>query len=243
MSAAALAEYLIFRADQQETVLHNSRFSSPPVVTPHSEAMTAIRAYNADPSRSRATLDKVKEALKVKATDLSLRPKAREEALRCLETIELFERAENPFGLRPMRIEEAPRFAPIDVNGLLLSIQPDLLARGPADQVGGIIFRPQKAPDPEACRLEETRRQRGDHRREMARYMLAMLQMTFEKQGDYLGRFDRTCCFIADIRMAERVEFPTEDYSARVRAIMAAGRQISRQWDDIEPRPSALAKD
>lgn len=90
MSAAALAEYLIFKADQQETVLHNSRFTSPPVVLPHSEAMTAIRSYCADYRRSRATLDNVKAILNVMSADLSIRPKQREEALRCLETIDLF---------------------------------------------------------------------------------------------------------------------------------------------------------
>jgi hypothetical protein len=243
MSAAALAEYLIFRADQQETVLHNSRFASPPVVVAHSDAMTAIRAYNTDPNRSKASLDMVKNSLKVRSADLSIRPKAREEALRCLETIDLFELAENALGLRPLRIEEAQRFALMDINGLLLSVQADLIVRGPSIQVGAVMFRPQKAPDPESCRLEETRRQRGEHRREMARYMLTMMQMAFEKQGAHLGTFERDLTFVADIRLGERIPFPTEDYASRVRAIMAAGKQIERQWDDIEPRKSVLAKD
>src|SRR5438067_1331316 len=91
LPAAALAEYLILRPDQQDTVLHNSRFSSPP----HA-----------------------------------------------------------------------------------VSVQPDLLIEPTAldgvRRVGGLMFRPQKAPDPEACRLDETRRQRGEHRREMARYMAVL---------------------------------------------------------------------
>jgi len=242
MSAAALAEYLIFRADQQETVLHNSRFSSPPVVTPYGEAMRAIRAYNADPHRDQSSLEGIKDFLKVRSIDPNFRPKSREEALRCIEVIELFEHAENAMGMRPLSLFEAPRQVPLNLNGLLLSVQPDLLNCGKGSKFGAVLFRPQKAPDPSACRLEETRRQRGEHRREMARYMLVMSQLALENQAD-LGQFDRSLSFVADIRLGERVAFPSEDYSARVRAIMAAGKQIARQWHDIEPRQSVLAKD
>lgn len=246
MSAAALAEYMIFKADQQEKVLHDSRFASPPVVIPHSTAMNAIRSYCSDSHRSRGTLNNVKADLNVRAADLSIRPKAREEALRCLETIELFELAENAFGLGHLRLELANKFALLDINGLSLSVQPDLIVRsmrGDEARAGGILFRPQKAPDPDACRLEETKRARGEHRREMGRYLLVMLQMAFEQRGEHLGPFHRDSSFVADIRMRERIPFPSEDYSARVRAIMAAGKQITRQWGGIEPRNSVLAKD
>lgn len=233
------------KPDQQEKVLHDSRFSSPPVVVPHSAAMTAIRAYNSDPNRSKSALDGAKEALKVRSADLSITPKAREESLRCIETIDLFDLSENAFGLRSMRLEECGRIAPLNINGVVLSVQLDLIARvqvGGREKAGGIIFRPQKAPDPDACRLEETKRQRGEHRREMARYMLAMMQILFEERADSLGEFDRDSSFIADIRMGERISFSTGDHAARVRAIKAACKQVYSLWDDIEPRPSALAK-
>lgn len=242
MSAAALAEYLIFKADQQETVLHNSRFASVPVVAPYGDAIRAIRAYSADYRRDEGILESVKAALMVRSTDQSIRPKAREEALRCLETLGLFKLAENAFGLRTLQLREAPRFVPINLNGLQLSVQPDLLNIRDGGGTGIIFFRPQKAPDPAACRLEETRRQRGEHRRELARYMLVMAQMAVEAQGNGTP-IDRASSFVADIRMGERIEFPTEDYAARVRAILAAGKQIARQWDGIEPRASVLAKD
>ena len=248
MSAAALAEYLIMKPDQQETVLHNSQFASPPVVTPHSDAMRAIRSYNADPRRPQSALDTVKEALRVRSADLSITPKAREESLRCIETIELFERGENAFGLRSMPLAEAPKFPPLKVEGVLLSVQPDILVKPPAkagqQRVGGIIFRPQKAPDPEACRLEETKRQRGEHRREMARYMLAMLEMMMKAHSKIAGgTFDRALSLVADIRMGERIDFSTKDDAARVRAIKAACKQVSQLWSGIEPRSSVLRKD
>jgi hypothetical protein len=245
LSAAALAEYLIMKPDQQEKVLHDSRFSSPPVVTPHTAAMTAIRTYCADPHRSQRILDDAQHAQLVRSTDQTITPKMREESLRCMETLTLFEHGENALGLRHLRLEQCPRLAPINVSGVILSVQLDLLSRTGTNRPrsGGIIFRPQKAPDPAACRLEETKRQRGEHRREMARYMLAMVQMMFEERADTLGDFDRDATFVADIRMSESIRFSTADYAARVRAIKAACRQVYALWDDIEPRNSALAKE
>lgn len=235
------------KPDQQETVLHNSRFSSPPGIIPHQGALRPIQAYCSDSKRPRSLLDSAKAALHAEALDESIRPKAREESLRCAETIKLFEAAENAFGLNALPIEQAPRLPALDIGGVALSVQPNLLIVPPAKRgkqiVGVVMFRPQKAPDPAACRLEETRRQRGEHRREMGRYMLAMAQLAVETHGQSYGAFDRESSFVADIRLGERIGFSTSDHSARVRAILAACKQISRLWDGIEPRASALAKD
>lgn len=247
MSAASLAEYLIMKPDSQETVLHNARFSSPPVVSPHQGAMKAIRAYCSDPHRSKGVLEDGKATLRRNHLDESNRPKTREESLRCIETIELFESGENAFGLNALPLVKSGKFPPMRVEGVGLSVQPDLLVtpiplKG-RERVGAIFFRPQKAPDPSACRLEETRRQKGDHRREMAKYMLAMAQMLMESHGKGLGEFDRTLSFVADIRLGERIVFSTSDHASRVKQIKAACKQISRLWAGIEPRASALMKD
>ncbi len=101
------------------------------------------------------------------------------------------------------------------------------------DTEGAIFLRPQKAPDPKACQLEETKLQRGDHRREMAKYMLAMAEMLWESQA---GIFSRPNSFVVDIRMGERIEFSTRDHAARVRSIEAACGHITRLWDTIKPR-------
>ncbi len=157
VSAAALAEYLITRPDQQETVLHNARFSSQPNSAPHMGAIRPIQAYCADFRRPAALLDAAKAELTRSAYDESIRPEAREESLRCLETIGLFENAENAFGLKLLPLEAANRMPPLDMEGVMLSVQPHLLVRPPAvrglQRVGVVFFRPQKAPDPAACRL------------------------------------------------------------------------------------------
>jgi hypothetical protein len=245
ISAAALAEYLIMTPDHQETVLQNSRFLSPIPIVPHSSALTAIREYSSDPRRSKSILEAAKEALRLRSINNSITPHQQEESRRCIETIGLFEIAENIFGVRGLNIQRSQKFAPVAVEGVLVSAQPDLLIRTKAkeaDRVGVVMFRPQKAPDPAACRLETTKRERGDHRREMGRYMLAIADMTFERSGAALGRMDRDTSVVADIRMGERIAFSTDDHAARVRAIKAACRQIKTLWDSIQPKKSSLAK-
>ena len=95
------------------------------------------------------------------------------------------------------------------IAGIALSVQPDLLIRSAgADgkpRIGAAIFSLAKAPDPIGCRLEETRKSRGDHRREMARYMVAMLEMLLDAHADEFGKADRALCFVADIRLGERI--------------------------------------
>jgi hypothetical protein len=133
------------------------------------------------------------------------------------------------------------RFASIDIEGVSLSVQPDFLVDGGRSRIGAGLIRVAKAPDPDACKLEETRRRRGDHRREMARYMVAMLQMLLEAQNGALGTPDRDLCFVADIRLGERIG-PAADHTVRLRAIRAACRQIATLWPTITPRPSILKK-
>ena len=109
------------------------------------------------------------------------------------------------------------------------------------DDNGAGIIRVAKAPDPDACKLEETRRRRGDHRREMARYMVALLQMLLEAQDGANGIPDRDLCFVADVRLGERIG-PASDHTVRLRAIRGACSQIARLWPGIRPRPSILKK-
>jgi hypothetical protein len=240
MSATALAEYLILTPDKQQNVLHDSRYSLTPIVTANGEAIRALRAYNVDPRRPHDALERVKAALMLKASAIDTKPKSRDEALRCVEIINLFERHENVLGTRAMALSAAPRFAPIEIEGVLVSIQPDFLVSR-NDRLGAGILRVAKAPDPDGCKLEKTRLRRGDHRREMALYMVALLQLLLESQRQVTGQADRDICFVADIRLPELIR-PAADHTARLRAIRAACQQITTLWPSIRPRPSILKR-
>jgi hypothetical protein len=71
--------------------------------------------------------------------------------------------------------------------------------------VGPGIIRVAKAPDPDGYKLDETKRRRGDHRREIAGHMVAMLLMLPEAQDGKLGIPDRDLRFVADVRLGERI--------------------------------------
>ncbi|MBR0722055.1 hypothetical protein [Bradyrhizobium manausense] len=243
MSAAALAEYLILRPDGQQNILHDSKYSRPPIVTANGEAVRALRAYNQDPRRSQDTLLRVKDTLTIKSEAPGIMPKQRDEALRCLEIIDLFERNENALGMRSMALSAAPTFGAIEIEGVMVSVRPDFIVGGGGgrSRVGAAILRVAKAPDPAGGKRPETRQRRGEIRREMARYMVAMQQLLLEAQDGAMGVPDRDLCFVADVRLGERIG-PAADNAVRLRDIRGACRQIASLWETVSPKPSLLKK-
>jgi hypothetical protein len=241
MSAVALAKYLILRADKQESILHDSRFTRSPIVTANQEAVRALRAYHWDPRRPQTMLEQVKKALEAKAKSTTGTPKSRDEARRCAEIIELFRNAENALGLRGLALSEPPnRFAPLIVSGVALSIQPDFIVSGPGGRGGAGMLHVAKSPDVGDGK-PETRERRAEQRREIGRYLVVMLQMLLDAQNDTYGPPDRNLFFVADIRLGETIWAPG-DRMARVRTIRAACAQIANLWPTIAPRSSVLKK-
>ncbi len=241
MSAIALAKYLIQLADKQESILHDSRFTRTSIVAANQEAVRPIRAYLCDPRRPQGLLEAAKETLLTKARSGQGTPKSRDEARRCAEIITLFQNQENALGLRGLPLSEPPnRFTPLAVAGLSLSIQPDFMVSGSGGRVGAGMLHVAKTPDLSDCR-PETKQRRGDERREVARYLVAMLQMLLDAQEGTYGTPDRDLCFVADLRLGETIRAGS-DHTARLRTIRAACAQIVNLWPTIRPRPSVLRR-
>jgi hypothetical protein len=196
-----------------------------------------------DPRRSPEILIRVKEALTIKAADRTIKPKAREDALRCIEIIDLFGPRENALGMRRMALSAPPKFDAVDIEGVEVSIRPDFLVGGGrrGERIGAAILRVAKAPDPEACKMKATKERRGEHRREMARYLVALMQILLETQDGSLGTFDRDSSFIADLRLGEQIG-PAPDHTARLRAIRAACQQVREIWPSIKAKPALYRK-
>ena len=207
--------------------------------------MRGIRAYCTDPARPNSVLESVKAALLEKSEASTTTPKGKANALGEIEALNLFQDNVNAFGIKGLRLEAPPRFEPLNVHGVAVSVQPDLIARFKPNREGASaaagFIRLAKVPDPNSAKLEETRTKRGEHRREMARYMIALSQLLLEEQGSSLGSIERAECFVADIRLGERIG-PATDNARRIKAIQAACRQIATLWDDIKPRPSVLKR-
>jgi len=241
MTAVALAEYLVLKADPQASVLHDSRYSQTNIRAAYASARHAFRAYNVDPLRPIGTLNKVKDSLQRKIDDPSTSERAAARLVRETELIDMFLLRENALGLRSLPLEKPPKFEPLDIAGVAVSVQPDFLVRPIGGGVGGAFLRVTKAPDPDACRTEAKKHERGEHRREMARYMLALLELVLRGRPEFSGNVDRSLLFVSDVRLGERVS-PGSDHTARLRDIEAACRQVAAQWDSIPPRPSIFLK-
>jgi hypothetical protein len=241
VSATVLAEYLIANPVAQETILHNARFSRPPIVAANQASLRALRAYNCDPRRDKSALLRVKDILTKKSLDPDAKPKTRDEAIRCIETIQLFEFAENALGLGKLPLVAAPEFDPLDIEGVAVSVRPDFLVQTVNGRVGTGLIRVAKAPHPLDCKTDETKRERMEHRRDMARFMIAMFHMQLDKQGGAYGTPDPALSFLADIRLSETIR-AASDHTSRIGQIRAACRQIDKLWPTIKPRKSVLRK-
>lgn len=241
VSATVLAEYLIANPVAQETILHNARFSRPPIVAANQASVRALRAYNCDPHRDKSALRRVKTDLTAKSLLPEIKPKARDEALRCIETIQLFELSENALGMRKLPLVAAPAFDELEIEGVAVSIRPDFLVQPVNGRVGAGMIRVAKAPHALDCKTDETKRERMEYRRDMARFMIAMFHMQLEKQKGAYGTPDPSLSFLADIRLGETIG-AAADHTARIGQIRAACRQIDKLWPTIKPRRSVLKK-
>ena len=177
----------------------------------------------------------------MKAGGIGIKPKARDEALRCVEIIELFERQENTLGMRAMSLNEPPDFDAIEIEGVMVSIQPDFLVHGSGGRVGAAMLRVAKAPDPAACKTEEAKIGAATRAVRWPAISLPKCSFSWRLRAGSLGTTDRDLCFVADVRLGERIG-PAADHAVRARDIRGACRQIAGLWAGIQARPSLWNK-
>jgi hypothetical protein len=207
----------------------------------------SIKVYCEDPRRDQGILDAAANALKAKSESREFKPSQQEDAKRCIEVIDRFSDSINAFGARSASLMQAPSFDLCNIKGVLVSIQPDLLVATSfpppeSEAIGAVFIRPQKAPDPDDCKTDETKLLRQDRRVELARYILVLGWLNFVNYGLTEGQIDTKKMSVWDIRLKEAVPFPSDRVS-RIRRIEAACGQIVRLWDTVEARPGDYARD
>ncbi|MEM7498169.1 MAG: hypothetical protein AAF371_09290 [Pseudomonadota bacterium] len=244
ISASALADFVIAPPDRQDVILHDARFQNAFGPPKYADALRVIRSFCSDWSHQKGTLADGLKALGKKAEASTFSPAQKEEARRCIETLELFRDAVNAFGVRSTPLLLAPKFETMEIDGCVVSVQPDLIAGqkfppGDGQKIGMVFIRPQKRPNPDDCKKEETKLQRLQYRTELARYMLALGWMQLRSIGLPAFSIDRKAMHVWDIRMGARIDFPS-DLVSREKRLRAAAGQISRLWQSIQTKPSDL---
>lgn len=181
-----------------------------------------------------------------KSRGAAFKPSQREEAARCVESLDLFYlHARNAFGALGTPLFEVAAFNKLSINGLAVSVVPDLMVGSalPIEdgrKVGLIFIRAQKRPNPDGCRTDEKRAERRAVRREILSYMLVLGDMLLRSNGIPDAAIDRKRIRGWDLRLGEEVPFPS-DRITRERRIEAACGQIARLWGTISPKGSDLA--
>ena len=246
ISASALAEFIISSPDQQDRLLHDQRFSSAYLTPKNQQALNVIRSICTDTSRDWAKYEAAKAALLEKSKGSHFTPSQRDEAARCVETLDLFKAlAGNTFGVAGRAFCQAPKFETFEINGLPVSAFPDLVVGSsfpPRDgkKTSLVFIRVQKRPDPSTCKTDATKEARCSHRREVLAYMLVIGDMMLRANGHSDETIDRKKFCGWDVRLGEEIGFPSDRVSREKRIVAACG-QISRLWETIEPKPSDLA--
>lgn len=209
----------------------------------HQQALSVIRSICADTSRDWTIFDAGQDALVAKSKGAAFTPSQRDEAARCVETLELFrDHARNTFGVAGRAFCEAPKFETFELNGLPVSVFPDLVAGNQfppneGKKIGLVFLRVQKRPDPSDCKTEATKETRCAYRREVLSYMLVLGDMMLRANGFSEDIIDRKKFSGWDLRLGEEVGFPSDRVSREKRIVAACG-QISRLWQSIEAKPS-----
>lgn len=246
ISASSLAEFILATPDRQDELLHNQRYASAYVTQKHQQALLVMRALCSDPARDWSKFEAGRSALVEKSVGDTFTPSQRDEAARCVETLDLFRSyARNTFGLAGLPLKMAPTFDTMHINGLPVSVSPDMImgTSFPPDEgkkVGLLFIRPQKRPDPGDCKTESKRQERSAYRREVLAYMLVLGDMMLRANGVSDASIDRKKFRGWDLRLGEEVLFPSDRVS-RERRIEAACGQIARLWPTINPKPGDLA--
>lgn len=245
ITSVGLAEYIIAKPGQQDTILHDHRFQSNFVAPRYNPAVNAIKAYCADADRNEEILHRELRQLRETAERQQVAPMKKEDAQLNIEAIERFIEGGNVWGAGGIPLFASPRFRPLSISGVEVSVQPSLIVGfnlPPAEKesVGFVFVRPQKGNDPASVKTDSKKAEYVDSRRNVARFQMALGWMLLFGEGLDERQIDKKRSAVWDFRLGEAVQFPSDRVS-RVKQIEAACGQIARLWSTIEPKARDLA--
>lgn len=234
----------MFGIDRAESIIHDAKFLQSYIPTWYEDSGSALTLYLLDPTRKKARLYDEMERLK-KVFETADTADERDRAALDLKVIDTFLANENAFGLSALGFTAPKRCAPLLIEGVFVSVQPDLLIEplviGGVKKVGALSFRLSKGIDPESAKKKETQERRREQRREIGRYSALLASMVLEEHFSDHGEVSPEHCIAIDVPLGERVPLMTSDRAARTKRLRKACRQIAQWWPNIEPKPSICA--
>lgn len=244
LSANQLAEYAVYGIDRAHTIVHDAKFLQAYIPSWYDDSERTLVAYLTDPLRKKKIIyDEIDRLTKIAQTTEN--GDERDRANLDSAILERFLIIENQLGLSSLGLIKTPQCAPLLIEKVLISVQPDLLVHpiviAGTNSVGAIVFRFSKGVDPESAKKEETRARRREERREIGRYVAVLAAMLLEKQFGHYGEVSPKHCMAIDIPLGEAIPLPTADRQKRTQRLKKACTQIFQMWPNVEPKPSICA--
>jgi hypothetical protein len=146
LSAAQLADYLAATSPiAQMAILRQAKYpgEARPLIIQYQLAKACISACLIEPESMNRIIAQAVASLEQRRDDQANRPLVRDDARRCIEVIETFQRTVN--ALNPwagLRYEGAPaRPTPLTISGVEVSVFPDAISYRGGDRVGEAFIR------------------------------------------------------------------------------------------------------
>jgi hypothetical protein len=244
LSANQLAEYAVYGIDRANGIVHDAKFVQSYIPSWYDDSERTLISYLTDPLRKKKIIyDEIERLEDIAKTSQS--GDERDRANLDIAVLERFLQIENQLGLNVLGVVKPPQCAPLLIEKLSVSVQPDLLVHplvlAGTKNVGAIVFRFSKGTDPESAKKPETRERRREERREMGRYVAVLAAMLLEKQFSHLGQVSPKHCMAIDIPLGEAILLPTSDRQKRTQRLKKACKQVLQMWPNVEPKASICA--
>ena len=214
----------------QEGILRQAKTpaTGKPLIIQYQHARKCVAACLREPGRINARVAETVIALRQKATDPASTPLVRDDALRSIDVIEVFQRSANALDIVDMRFEPTSSNENLmDIEGVEVSSWPDAITfqtprRGDV-RVGELFIR---------CAIGLSGDAAQERRTEANRLLATIAHIHASRTLTHLGDVYASASLVLDVPRGLVVRGPT-NATRRVANIEAACRMIAARWPTI----------
>ncbi|WP_172267234.1 hypothetical protein [Caulobacter sp. RHG1] len=228
LSASQLADYLAATSPiAQMAILRQAKNpgEARPLIIQYQLARQCISACLIEPETMNRTIAQAITSLEQRRDDAANRPLVRDDARRCIEVINTFQRSVNALGLwGGLRYEAAPqRPASMMVSGVEISVYPDAIAHRGGDRVGQAFIR---------CTIGGSNDSAENRRQEANSHLAVISHMHAVAHLGHRGTPHAPTSMTIDVPR-QRVVYGPSSTTMRVRQVETACAMIAAIWPTI----------
>lgn len=211
----------------REGIIRRAKQVPTAPVVRYRDLRQGIAGYLANMMRPVSVLTALETRLQQRASDSSSSPFVRDDAAASLEALAAFHRLANELSGLQFQLPHG-RAAPFNIEGVAVSIQPDLIVMQQArtgDRYGAAILRMAKGDEAETDTA-------AGRRVDMGKYVATLAYMQAAASPVAAHQLHHSLCMAVDIQ-GELIVPASRNHTQRVNNIRAACRSIVAQWDAL----------